>query len=115
MQVKKSSKPKEASSEQGKSKSDQDPILYREVDMSDFPSQYTEDIVTFMQILKLPDPRDSMLRSSTTVWTLNNVAGQQELKPRDPSAMLPLSPQLKDAFDKFEQDFRLQIYPRVNL
>ena len=57
-----------------------------------------------MQILNLPDPRDSMHRSFTTVWGLNDVAGQQELRPRGPLAMLPLSPQLKDTFDKFEQD-----------
>ena len=36
-----------------------------------------------------------MLRSSTTVWALNDVAGQQKLRPRDPSALLPLSPQPK--------------------
>ena len=40
--------------------------------MSDLPSQYTEDIETFRQILNLPDPRDSMLRSSTTMWVLND-------------------------------------------
>ena len=74
--------------------------------MSDLPSQYTEDIETFRQILKLPDPRDSMPRSSTTVWALNEVADQQELRPSGPSAMLPLSPVLKEAFEKFEQDFQ---------
>ena len=47
-----------------------------------------------------------MPRSSTTVWALNDVAGQQELRPRGPSAMLPLSPQLKDVFDKFKPDFK---------
>ena len=60
--------------------------------MSDLPSQYTGDIETFRQILNLPDPRDSMPSSSTTVWALNDVAGQQEFRPRAPSAMLPLSP-----------------------
>ena len=30
--------------------------------MSDLPSQYTEDIETFRQILNLPDPRDTMPR-----------------------------------------------------
>ena len=105
MQVEKSSMPKGASYEQDKQKSDPDPVLYREVDMSDLPSQYTEDIETFRQILNIPDPRDSMSRSSTTVWALNDVACQQELRQRGPSVMLPLSPQLKDAFVKFEQDF----------
>ena len=79
--------------------------------MSDLASQYTKDIETFSQILNLPDPRDSMPRSSTTVGALNDVTGQQELRPRDPSAMLPLSPQLKDAFDKFEQDFQSSNLP----
>ena len=98
MQVKRCSNPKGTSSKQGKTKSDPEPVLYREVDMSDLPSQYTWDIETLRQILNLPEPRDSMSRSSTTVWALNDVAGQQELRPRGPSAMLPLSPLLKDAF-----------------
>ena len=55
--------------------------------MSDLPSQYTEEIETFRHILDLPDPRETMPR------------------PRGPSAMVPLSPYLKDAFEKFEQDF----------
>ena len=77
--------------------------------MSDLPSQYAEDIET--QILNLPDPRDIMPGSSTTIWALNHVAGQQELRPRDPSAMLPLSPQLKDVLDKFKQDFQAANLP----
>ena len=64
----KSKRPR-ASSEQGHSKSNPDPVLYREEDMSDLPSQYTENIETFRQIFKLPDPRDSMPRSPTTVWS----------------------------------------------
>ena len=31
--------------------------------------------------------------------------GQQELRPRGPSTILPLSSHIKDAFDKFEKDF----------
>ena len=81
--------------------------------MSDLPSQYFEDMETYRQILKLPDPRDNMSRSSTTVWALNDVAGQQELRPGGPSAMSPLSPQLKDAFNKFEQDFQAANLPEV--
>ena len=46
-----------------------------------------------------------MPRSSTTVLGLDNEKGHQELRPRGPSAMLPLSPYLKDAFEKFQQDF----------
>ena len=61
---KKSSKPKRASSEQGISKPD--PVFYREVDLSDFP----QDI------------------PSTLICTLNDVAGQQELRPKGPSVIL---------------------------
>ena len=73
--------------------------------MSDLPSQYTEEVETFRQILDLPDPRETLPRSSTTVLCLDDEKGQQELRPRGPSAMLPLNPILKDAFEKFEQDF----------
>ena len=47
--------------------------------MTDLPSQYAEDIETFRQILNLPDPRDTMPRSSTTIWALDDEKGQQEL------------------------------------
>ena len=81
-------------------------VFYIEVDMSDLLLQYTEDIETFKQILNLPDPRDTMPRFSTTIWVLHDAKGQQELRPRGPSAMQPLIPYLKDAFEKFEQDFQ---------
>ena len=82
-----------------------DPVFYREVDVSDLPSQYAEVVETFRQILDLPDLRETLPRSSTTVLGLDDEKGQQELRPRGPSAMLPLNPILKDAFEKFEQDF----------
>ena len=47
VEVKKSSEPKRDSSEPNKSKLDPDPMFYREVGMSDLPSQYTVDIETF--------------------------------------------------------------------
>ena len=52
-----------------------------------------------------------MPRSATTVWALNDVGDQQELRPRGPPAMLPLSPQLKDVFNKFVQDFQAANLP----
>ena len=64
--------------------------------MFDLPSQYAERIETFRHILKLPDPKDTMSRSSTIILGLDNEKGQQELRPKGPSAMLPLSPYLKD-------------------
>ena len=73
--------------------------------MSDLPSQYAEEVEPFWQILELPDPRETLPRSSTTVLGLDDEKGQQELRPRGPSAMFPLNPIFKDAFEKFEQDF----------
>ena len=70
--------------------------------MADLPSQYAEEVETFRHILNLPDPRETIPRSSTSVLVLDDQKGQQELCP---SAMLPLSSHIKDAFDKFEQDF----------
>ena len=52
-----------------------------------------------------------MARSSTTVWALNDVTGQQELRPKA-SAMLPLSPQLKYAFHKFAKYFQAVNLPK---
>ena len=39
--------------------------------MSDLSSQYAEDIETFKHILNLPDPRDSMPRSSNIILGLD--------------------------------------------
>ena len=82
--------------------------------MSDVPSQYAEQIETFRHILNLPDPRDTMPRSSTTILGLDDEKGQQELRARGPSAMLPLSPYLKDALKNLNITFRPQIYLTVN-
>ena len=73
--------------------------------MADLPSQYTEEVETFGHILDLPDPRETIPRSSTTVLCLDDEKGQQELRPRGPSAVLLLSPYLTDTSEKFEQDF----------
>ena len=72
--------------------------------MADLPSQYAEEVETFRHILDLPDPRETMTRSSTSFLGLDDQKGQQELRPRGPSTMLLLSTHIKDAFDKFEQD-----------
>ena len=73
--------------------------------MSDLPSQYAEEVETFRHIHDVRGPRETMPKASTTVLGLDDDKGQQELRPRGPSAMVPLSPCLKDAFEKFEQDF----------
>ena len=103
--VKKSAKPQRAPSEHDQQQDSIDPVFYREVDVSDLPSQYAEEVETFRQILDLPDPRETLPRSSTTVLGLDNEKGQQEPRPRGPSAMLPLNPILNNAFEKFEPDF----------
>ena len=93
-----SSKPSGAHSDQDQAQHDPDPPYYREVD-------------TFRRILSLPDPRESMPRSSTSVMGLDDEKGRQELRPRGPSSMLPLSSVIKDAFDKFEHDFQAANLP----
>ena len=66
--------------------------------MADIPFQ----VETFRYILHLPDPSETMPRSSTSVLGLDDKKGQQELRPRGPSSRLPLSSHIKDAF---EHDF----------
>ena len=66
---------------------------------------------TFRCILKLPDPRESLPRSSTAVMGLDDEKGRQELRPRGPSSMLALNSVIKDAFDKFHQDFQAANLP----
>ena len=98
-----SSKPSRAQSsgalsEQDQPQHDPDPPYYREVALSDVPSQYAEEVDTFRHILSLPDPRESMPKSSTSVMGLDDEKGRQELRPRGPSSMLSLSSVIKDAF-----------------
>ena len=46
---------------------------------------------------------------------LDDEKGRQELRPRGPSSILPLSSVIKDAFDKFEHDFKAANLPDTNL
>ena len=48
--------------------------------------------------------------SGSVIW-LDDEKGHQELRPRGPSSMLPLSSVIKDAFDKFEHDFQAANLP----
>ena len=98
-------------SDQDHSQHDPDSPYYREVALSDIPSQYAEEVDTFQRILKLPDPRESLPRSSTAVMGLDDEKGRQELRPRGPSSKLPLNSVIKDAFDKFDQDFQAANLP----
>ena len=106
-----SSKPSRAPSDQDQPQHDPDPLFYREVGMAHLPSQYAEEVETFRRNLNLSDPRENMPRSSTSVMGLDDQKGQQQLRPRGPSAMLPLSSHIKDAFDKFEHDFSASHVP----
>ena len=76
-----SSKPSGAHSDRDQPQHDPDPPYYREVALSDVPSQYAEEVDTFRRILALPDPRESMPRSSTSVMGLDHEKGHQELRP----------------------------------
>ena len=97
-------------SDQDQPQHDPDPPYYREVALADIPSQYAEEVDTFRRILSLPDSRESLPRSSTSVMGLDDEKGRQELRPRGPSSMLPLSSVIKDAFDKFEHDFKAEVW-----
>ena len=68
-------------------------------------SQYTEDIENLgrYSISLAPGTACQLFVSSALVWGLNKVAQQQELRP---SVMLPVNLTLKEAIDKFEQDFK---------
>ena len=103
--------PSGANSDLDQPQHDPDPPYYREVALADIPSQYAEEVDTFRRILSLPDPRESMPRSSTSVMGLDDDKGRQELRPRGPSSVFPLSSVIKDAFDKFEHDFKAANLP----
>ena len=62
---KRSTQPARAPSELDQPQHDPDPLFYREVAMADLPSQYAEEVDTFRHSLDLPDPRETMPRSST--------------------------------------------------
>ena len=47
------------------------------------------------------------------VMGLDDEKGRQELRPRGPSSMLPVNSIIKDAFDKFNQDFQAGKYLRA--
>ena len=52
---------------------------YREVAIADLPSQYAEEVEIFSHILDLPDPRETMPRSSTSVLSLVDQQGHRGL------------------------------------
>ena len=107
--------PSGAVSDQDLPQHDPDPPYYREVALSDMPSQYAEEVDTFRRILSLPDPRESMPRSSTSVMGLDD---EKAVKSSDlevlplfyPSAQLSRTPLINSSMT-----LRLLIYLRVNM
>ena len=81
-----------------------DPIYSREVDLSDLPLQYTEDIETFRQVLGIPDPKH-LIPVSNLIMGLNEEQEKQEARPKDPTFLLA-NPALKEELTKWEQDFQ---------
>ena len=90
---------------ESKSQLKPDPNLFREVDVSDPPSQYTEDTETFRQVLNIPKFRDSVPVSSTSVWGLNKVAQKQEVRPKGLASFRLANISLMEALEEFELDF----------
>ena len=107
--------PSGAASDQDLPQHDPDPPYYREVALSDMPSQYSEEVDTFRRILSLPDPRESMPRSSTSVLGLDDEKGCQELRLRGPSSILPLSSVIKEPLINSNMTLKLPIYLRANM
>ena len=95
---KKSTKPQQKAPREPELQVSTDPVVYREVDMSDLPSQYAEEVETFRQILDLPDPMDTLPRFSTTVLGLDDEKGQQELKAKRPFCYAPFKPHSERCF-----------------
>ena len=82
--IKKSAKPQRAP-EEDQQQNDPGPIFYREVDMSDLPSQYAEEVETFGHVLDLPDPRELCLGPLLLFWAwmmkkANRSLGQEALQ-----------------------------------
>ena len=79
--------------------------------MADLPFQYAEAVDTFRRILKLPEPREFLPRSSTAVMSLDDEKGRQNLdqEVRPPCCLSIQS--LRNAFDKFDQDFQTANLP----
>ena len=104
-------KPSGAHSDQDQPLHDPDPPYYREVALSDVPSQYAEEVETFRHILALPDPRDSLIPSQG--WTTRKVIrslGQEALLLCSPSSRLSKAPLIN-----LSMTSRPQIYLRVNI
>ena len=103
--------PSGALSDQDQPQHDPDPPYYREVGLSDIPSQYAEEVDTFRHILSLPDPR----KSSTSVMGLDETRktvgslGQEALPLCSPSAQLS-----KVLLINLSVISRLLIYLRIN-
>ena len=83
--VKKSAKPQQAPSEQDQQQDNQDPVFYREVDMSDLSSQYAEEVETLGTFLISLTPGKLCLGPLPLCWAwtmkmANRSSGQEALQ-----------------------------------
>ena len=78
---------------------DPEPFISKEVDVTDLACQYTDDIETLRLCLNIPDPRDSVSVSSTSVMSLSKVAEKQELRHKGP-IFFQLIPTSRDHQDR---------------
>ena len=100
--IKKSAKPQRAPDEQDQQKNNPDPVFYREVDMSDLPSQYAEEVETFRHILDLPDPRETRQNLST----INFVATFAKTASTCNTTMEQCQDSLKSTFKKVKSQIQ---------
>ena len=107
--------PSGAASDQDLPQHDPDPLYYREVALSDIPSQYSEEVDTFRRILSLPDPRESILglQLQYWVWMMKKAVKSSDLE------VLPLFYLLaqlsRTPLINFNMTLRLPIYLRENM
>ena len=107
--------PSGAVSDQDLPHHDPDPPYYREVALSDISSQYAEEVDTFRCILSLPDPRESMPSSSTSVVGLDDEKGRQSSDLEVLPLFFHLAQLSRTPLINLNMTLRLLIYPRVNM
>ena len=103
--IQRSSNPSRAPLDQDQPQHDPDPLFYMEVAIADIPLNMLKKwrpLGIFLISLTPGKPCPGLL---LLFWAWNDQKGQQELRPGGPSTILPLSSIIKDALDKFEQDF----------
>ena len=96
--TKKPTKPQHKAPQEPQHQDSTDPVFYREVDRSDLPSQYADEVETFRQILDLPDSRETLPGSSTTVLGLDNEERPTRAEAKRPFCYVPFKPYSQRCF-----------------